>query len=405
MDKRLAELRRLRIALVHYWLLRMRGGEKVLEALCELFPTADLYTLFFEPDHISKTIRRHRVHTSFLQKIPGARRHHRMFLPFFPLAIEQFDLTSYDLVISSESGIAKGIIVPPQTCHVCYCHSPMRYLWNMYHFYRDYRQSRWRRGLFAVLSHYVRLWDFASAARVDHFVANSRNVAARIEKYYRRPATVIPPPVDTEDLAISETVEDFYLVVSELVAYKRIDIAIEAFNELGKPLIVIGDGPERTHLQRRARSHIRFLGSQPRSVLARSYARTQALIVPGEEDAGIVALEAQASGRPVIAYGRGGLLETVIPGETGLFFYEQSKEAVIEAVQEYERQRNQFQPGKIRAHARRFDRETFKKRMITFLWEIVTRQRENQAAIGIARSSATCASAELPPGNRSPWSM
>ena len=322
MDKRLAELRQLRIALVHYWLLRMRGGEKVLEALCELFPTADLYTLFFEPDHISKTIRRHRVHTSFLQKIPGARRHHRMFLPFFPLAIEQFDLTSYDLVISSESGIAKGIIVPPQTCHVCYCHSPMRYLWNMYHFYRDYRQSRWRRGLFAVLSHYVRLWDFASAARVDHFVANSRNVAARIEKYYRRPATVIPPPVDTEDLAISETVEDFYLVVSELVAYKRIDIAIEAFNELGKPLIVIGDGPEREALVRQAADcgiADRAKCDASRRDIFSAYADAQLFVIPSLWEGFPNALaEAMSHGLPAVGFaGAEGVSHLIDEGESG----------------------------------------------------------------------------------------
>ena len=386
----LTRLRSLKIALVHYWLLQMRGGEKVLEALCELFPSADVYTLFYDREGVSEPIRRARVTPSVLQKLPGARRYYRNLLPFFPLALEQFDLSSYDLVITSESGPAKGVVVPARTCHLCYCHTPMRYIWDMYHFYRDSGQGVLRRAAFGLIAHYLRQWDLATANRVDFFAANSSTVQARIRKHYRRSSVVIPPPVDVNYFRPSSTVDDYYLFVGQLVSYKRVDLAIQAFNSLGKPFVIVGEGPESGRLKKIAAANIKFMGHRPQQELADLYAHTRAVIMPNEEDAGIVPLEAQASGRPVIALGKGGVLDTVIEGETGMFFQEETAEGLIAAVKQFEAQSTRFLPARIRHHAEQFGQEQFKARMVGFIDDRWQRHQSRSRNINQKTARAAC---------------
>ncbi|MCA1298767.1 glycosyltransferase [Stappia indica] len=348
----------MRVAIVHYWLVSMRGGEKVVEALCDLYPQADIFTLVYDPAAVSQKIREHKVTTSFLQKIPGATRHYQALLPLMPFALESFDLRGYDLVISSESGPAKGIIPPPQAAHVCYCHSPMRYLWDHYHFYRA-NAGFLQRTAMPLLAPALRAWDVTTSARVDRFVANSHHVAARIGKYYRRGATVLYPPVAVGAFRPVDTIEDFYLCAGQLVPYKRVDLAVEAFTRMKKKLVVIGEGTELARLKAMAGPTIEFLGHAPFQVLKSHMARCRALVFPGEEDFGIVPVEAMASGRPVVAYGVGGALETVVHNRTGLLFPEQSVDALIDAIIEFETCEGTFQPGRIRTHAVRFSEQNF----------------------------------------------
>ena len=352
----------LKVAIVHYWLVSMRGGEKVVEALCELFPDAAVFTHVYNPSAISETINKHRIHTTFIHKLPGAIRHYQSYLPLMPIALEQLNLKNYDLVISSESGPAKGVVIPPETLHVCYCHTPMRYVWPMYHDYQE--TAGWlKRILMPPVIHYLRMWDLTSASRVDRFITNSAYVARRVMRYYRRESEVIPPPVDTDAFAPSNIRGDFYLMVGELVPYKRVDLAVEAFNRLGKRLIIIGHGGQLERLRKAAAPNITFLGRQPFSVLREHYARCRALIFPGEEDFGIVPVEAMASGRPVIAFKGGGALETVVDGVTGLFFDEQTPEALVEAVERYEPIEAKFSSKRIVQHAEKFNRQKFKEGM------------------------------------------
>ena len=355
----------MKVALVHYWLVSMRGGEKVLEALCELYPDADIYTHVLDPDAISPTLARHRIHTPFIQKLPKATKWYQKYLPLMPMALEQLDLRRYDLVISSESGPAKGIIVSPHACHICYCHSPMRYLWDMYpeYYASAGRLTRW---MMPWLIHKLRIWDVTTAARVDHFIANSNYVAQRIERYYRRSATVINPPVETRSFASSPDPGDFYLVMGQLVPYKRVDVAVEAFNLLGKPLVVIGEGEQAQSLQALAKDNITFLGWQAFDVIKDYLSRCRALIFPGVEDFGIVPVEAMASGRPVIAFNQGGATETVIGGVSGMLFDEQTPQSLAAAVERFEREQDRFDSDDIVAHARTFDRDIFKQKIQSF---------------------------------------
>lgn len=341
----------------------MRGGEKVLEALCEMFPQADIYTHVAVPEKLSPLLRRHKIITTSVARLPMAPKMYQKYLTFMPRALEEIDLTGYDLVISSEAGPAKGVIAPPDAPHLCYCHSPMRYLWDQYHTYRNGagRLTQWIMPHFA---HGLRNWDVTSAARVDGFAANSTHVAARIKKYWRRDADVVHPPVAVEDFAPvpAEDHGDFYLWAGELAPYKRPDIAVEAFNRLGKPLVVIG-GPDkrRDALQAVAKDNITFLGKAPFSVLKDHMARCKALIFPGEEDFGIVPVEVMASGRPVIAYGRGGALDTVVDGQTGMLFQDQSVEALVDAVERFEGLGlDRVDPEVLVGHARQFDGGAFR---------------------------------------------
>lgn len=352
----------MKVAIVHYWLVGMRGGEKVVEALCEMYPEADIFTHVFDPAATSETIKRHRISTTFIQRLPRARRWYQRYLPLMPLALEQLDLRDYDLVISSESGPAKGVVVSPEAVHICYCHTPMRYLWDMYHDYLG-GAGRLTRLLMRPLTHYLRMWDVTTAARVDRFVTNSAYVGSRVEKYYRRESSVVAPPVDTAAFQPSAERDDYYLFVGQLVGYKRADLAVAAFNETGRRLLVIGDGEQYGKIKRMAGSNVELLGWQSAAALAEFYARCRALVFPGREDFGIVPVEAMAAGRPVLAYGRGGALETVVDGTTGLFFQEQRPEALRECVERFEQVESQFSAEAIAEHARRFDASVFKGRM------------------------------------------
>ena len=348
----------MRCALVHYWLLGMRGGEKVLEAFCRLFPKADIFTLFYDPARVSPLIRSHRVTTSFLNPF---RRHYRSLLPLMPIALEHFDLREYDLVISSESGPAKGVITSGNTRHICYCHSPMRYLWDLYPAYvHEWTPSRLKRGVIATLTNYLRLWDYASASRVDDFIANSANVQKRIWKAYRRRSEVIYPPVDVGSFYYRPP-EDYYLVVSELVPYKRIVDAVRCFTKTKRRLRIIGEGPEYSFLKRIAGETIEFCGRVSDSELRDLYARCRALVMPGEEDFGIAAVEAIASGKPVVAFGKGGALESV-PEEdprAGFFYPQPGDEPLMCAVERFEHQEGSLSAGAICRFASRFSEERF----------------------------------------------
>nr|WP_325248963.1 glycosyltransferase [Amylibacter sp.] len=351
-----------RVAIIHYWLVGMRGGEKVLEALCRMYPQADIFTHVYTPDTISDLINGHTVNTTSVSRLPMAARMYQKYLPFMPRALEEIDLTGYDLVISSEAGPAKGIIAPPEAPHLCYCHSPMRYLWDQYHTYRN-GAGLITRTLMPHLAHGLRSWDVTSAARVDGFAANSNHVAARIRKYWRRDADVVHPPVAVEDFAPVPASElgDFYLWAGELASYKRPDIAVEAFRQLKKPLVVIG-GPDKTwkKLARTAPDNVTFLGKVPFQTLKDHMARCKALIFPGEEDFGIVPVEVMASGRPVIAYGRGGALDTVVDRQTGLLFQDNSAEGLAQAVRDFEAEKlDRLDPFNLVAHASRFDEAAF----------------------------------------------
>ena len=359
----------LKVAIVHYWFIELpRGGEKVVESFCEIFPKADIFTHVLDKKVFSYLTAKHKIETSFIDKLPFARSATAFYVPLMPLASEQFDLSEYDLVISSESGPAKGIIVSEDSVHLCYCHSPMRYIWNKYP--EQMRGSPfWLSWPMRLSAHYLRLVDYASAARVDRFVANSTAVARRIEKYYRRPSRVIFPPVDVSAFAWTEEIEDYYLYCGQLTPYKRPDLAVDCFNQLGLPLRVIGDGEMLAALRKRAKPNVKFLGRVSNDVVRHNLARCRALVFPGEEDFGIVPVEAMASGRPVIAYERGGALDTVIDGVTGLFFQEASVDGLAAAVRRCEGIIDRFDPQLISGHARKFDKRNFIEQMTEVIEE------------------------------------
>ncbi|MCR9255641.1 MAG: glycosyltransferase [Alphaproteobacteria bacterium] len=351
----------------------MRGGEKVLEALCELYPDADLYTHVYDPEAVSPTIRRHLIRTTLIDKLPRAKRMYQSYLPLMPFALEQLDLRAYDLVISSESGPAKGVLTLPETLHVCYCHTPMRYLWSMYQDYLS-ETSGLKKLMFRLLAGGLRRWDLAAAARVDRYIANSTAVAGRISKYYRREAAVIFPPVDVAAFKTAPA-EDFYLVLGQLVSYKRADMAVEAFTRMGKRLVVIGEGEQLDHLKRIAGPTVEVMGGQPFDVVKDRIARCKALVFPGEEDFGIVPLEAMAAGKPVIAYAKGGALDTVIDGKTGLHVHDQTVDGFVQAVERLEAAPEMFDPDVLRAHAEGFGRDRFKTEVRTFIEDAWSRHR------------------------------
>ena len=300
----------MKTAIVHYWLVGMRGGERVLEEICKIYPDADIYTHVFDPTRITPLIKKHKIQTSFIAKLPFAVRHYQKYLGFMPRALEQLDLSGYDLILSSESGPTKGIVPAPGARHVCYCHSPMRYIWDEFHTYTN-NLDPVSRFVFSRVAHRMRIWDVVSAARVDGFVANSSFTAARIERYYRRPADVVFPPVDTNRFAPSAQRGNYFLFASQLVPYKKAGLAIDAFRNIDAPLYVVGDGSERKRLKSSAPSNVKFLGRVSDAELEKLYAECRALIFPGQEDFGIVPLEAMASGRPVIAFNKGGARDIV----------------------------------------------------------------------------------------------
>ncbi len=365
-----------RVAIVHDWLTGMRGGERCLEVFCELFPEADLYTLLHIKGKVSPTIERHRIRTSVIQSLPFANRFYRYYLPLFPLAIERFRLSAYDLVLSSSHCVAKGIRPPAGSKHLCYIHAPMRYVWDQFENYAgDGRSGVLARLGMTLFRQRLQDWDVASAARVDQFVANSHNIARKVEAYYHRPAAVLHPPVDWLTFEAAEQSEDFYFMVTAFAPYKRVDLAIQACNVMKRRLKIIGKGQDEAQLRKLAGSTVEFLGWQPDSVVRDHYARCRALLFPGEEDFGIVPLEAMACGKPVVAFGRGGALETVVPlpgagsmngsgqSPTGVFFFTQSVDSLVAAIETYERRRTEFDPHAIRTHVATFDRRLFKERM------------------------------------------
>jgi len=372
----------MRVALVHEWLTNVAGSERVLLALHELYPEAPVYTSVFVPEEFPQ-LADSDVRTSFLQKIPGARSKHQAFPFLRTVAFERFDLSDFDVVVSSSHAEAKGVITRPETLHICYCYTPIRYYWSGYHHYLENPRfgvlNPVVKAVMPYMTNYLRLWDRCAADRVDLFVAISNHVAKRIKKYYRRDADVIYPPVSTSWLDISASVDDYFLLVGRLIPYKRADIVVEAFNQLGLPLKIAGTGSELESLREIARPNVEFLGRVSDDELRELYSRCQALVFPQEEDFGIVPLEAMAAGRPVIAYRAGGALETVVENETGMFFDRQDAQSLMECVSSFDPGR--FNPERARQHALRFDVEVFKERIKSYVDEAWKRFSDNPATL------------------------
>jgi glycosyltransferase involved in cell wall biosynthesis len=364
----------LKVAIVHDWLNQRGGAEAVLEALVEMYPQAPIYTSMYWSQTMPQAYRSWDIRTSFMDRLPLAKRYHQPFLPLYPLAFESFDFTGYDLVVSNKSGFCHGVITSPDTLHICYCLTPTRFLWDYPGYARRERLTRLARLALPPFLNYLRLWDRAAAHRVDYFVAISRTVQQRIAKYYRRDSTIIYPPVDTGKFAPSDSHDDYFLIVSRLIPYKRIDLAVRAFNELGLPLVIVGDGRDRDSLRALAKANIEFLGHVPDEKVGDYFARCRAFILPGQEDFCIAPVEAQAAGRPVIAYAAGGALDTVREGATGAFFYEQTPEALIEVIKEFDE--TSYDPTVIRRHAERFDKRVFKKRLSEFIGKKYAEHRQ-----------------------------
>ncbi|OQA89882.1 MAG: D-inositol 3-phosphate glycosyltransferase [Elusimicrobia bacterium ADurb.Bin231] len=359
----------MKVAIIHDWLTGMRGGEKCLEAFCELFPGADIFTLVYKHGSLSKTIENLKIKTSFLQNFPDVENKYRYYLPFMPAAIKSFDLSGYDLIISSSHCVAKGVSVPKNSMHICYCHTPMRYVWDMYGQYFDNAKITTKTAM-KILRPYLQKWDIKTSKNVNYFISNSEFVSERIKKYYNREAIVINPPVDTEffmpsTLNFQPSTLNYYLVVSAFAPYKKVDLAVKAFNVLGWKLKIIGSGQDEKKLKGIALKNIEFLGWLDNEKLRDYYRHCKALVFPGEEDFGIVPVEAQACGAPVIAYGKGGVKETVIHGKTGIFFDEQSVASLISALRVFETKK--FDKNEIRKNAERFSKDRFKADIKNFI--------------------------------------
>jgi len=356
-----------KIAIVASWLNQYGGAERVLEVLHELYPDAPIFTSIYAPGAMPEDYRSWDIRVSWLNRLPLTKKKHQLFLPLYPLAFERLDLSGFDVVLSVPSAFAHGVIPPPGTLHICYCLTPARFLWNYEQYIARENVGQFARWLLLPIIRKLRQWDRRAANRVDHFVAISKVIQRRIAAFYARESTVIYPPVNTSHFQPAQAVEDYFLVVSRLVPYKRIDIVVQAFNELGLPLIIIGDGRDRPALEAMADSNIRFLGRVSDAKMRDYMARCRAFLFPGEEDFGITPIEAMAAGRPVIAYAGGGALETVIEGITGTFFSKQTPESLVEIVRAFDHRA--FDPKVLRRHAERFDRKVFKKRISTFIWE------------------------------------
>ncbi len=349
----------MRIAFVHEYLNQFGGAERMLAELCALFPHAPIYTLLYDEEATRGLFKDRTIRTSFLESWPLAKRRHRWYPLLMPIAIEQFDFSDFDVVISVSASFAKGIITKPGTKHICFCLTPPRFLWDQSQkFTREFGFPSMLRALMLPFISYLRIWDLQAADRVDEFWAISKYVSQRIKTYYHQPSKLIYPPVDVSKFHISNHADSYYLMVGRLVSYKKFDIAIEAFNQTGKRLRIVGTGPELARLKRIAKDNIEFLGAVPDNELPGLYANAAALIFPQEEDFGIVPLEAMASGRPVIAYRGGGALETILEGETGAFFAEQTSQSLIECLNAFQPQL--IDPQKCRAQAERFDISVFR---------------------------------------------
>lgn len=359
----------MKVAIVHDWLSVYGGSESIIRILHRMFPDAPIYTAVYNAKNMPDDFKKMDIRTSFIQKLPFGKTKYTTYLPFMPYAFEQFDLTGYDLVISSNTCCSKGVITGPDTLHICYCNTPMRYAWEFYHEYVD-RKNRLARFFIAWMMKGIRTWDRLSADRVDVFIANSRNVAKRIRKHYRRESAVIYPPVRTELFRPAQDGgEDggYYLAVSRLVPYKRIDLVAEAFTRLELPLKIVGEGVESDAIRKKSGECVELLGRLPDEEVLKLMQHCKAFVFPGEEDFGITPIEAQACGKPVIAFGKGGALETVVKDRTGVFFYEQTAEALADAVKRFEAMR--FDAGEIRAHAEKYSEARFVEELHGFVME------------------------------------
>ena len=357
----------MKVALVHDYLNQMGGAERVVIALHEIFPDAPIYTSIYDPERVDPAFRQMDIRTTFMQKLPLVTKHHQPYLPFYPFAMESLDLRGYDLVLSSSSAFGKGVITRPETMHICYCHTPMRWCWNYMEYVEREQLGGMARRILPFMITGLRVWDQTSAMRVDHFIANSPVVAERIAKYYRREAVVIPPPVEAQRFPFDPATrpEEYFLIVSRLIPYKRIDLAIEACNQLQLPLLIIGSGRDEARLRKLAGPTIRFMGRLSDEEVLHYYTHCRAFLFPGEEDFGITPLEAQAAGRPVIAYGAGGALASVIEGVTGLFFREQTGASLAATLATFDER--QFDAQAIRNHALEFDLPRFHRRILQFI--------------------------------------
>ena len=357
----------MKVALVHDYLNQMGGAERVVLAFHEIFPDAPIYTSIYDPKRVDPAFQKMDIRTSFMQNFPLVTKHHQPYLPFYPFAMEKLDLRGYDLVLSSSSAFGKGVITKPETMHICYCHTPMRWCWNYDEYVEREQLGKVARSILPFMITGLRTWDQTSAMRVDYFIANSPAVAQRIQKYYRREAVIIPPPVEASCFVFDPTAqpEDYFLIVSRLIPYKRIDLAIEACNRLHLPLIIIGSGRDEGRLKKLAGPTIRFLGRLSDAEVLSYYTHCRAFLFPGEEDFGITPLEAQASGRPVIAYGAGGAPASVVDGVTGVFFHQQTVESLTDVLASF----NQwaYDPQTIRNHALEFDMPRFHRRILQFI--------------------------------------
>ncbi|WP_298956773.1 glycosyltransferase family 4 protein [uncultured Campylobacter sp.] len=358
-------------ALIHDWFSTYAGAEKCVESFTNIWDDFEIYSLidFLSDADRDKILKGKRAHTSFIQKLPFAKDKYRNYLPLFPLAIEQFDLSGYDVVLSSSHAVAKGVLTHSNQLHIAYVHTPIRYAWDLYHQYL--RESGLDRGLKGMLAKYflhkIRLWDASTANRVDHYVANSRYIARRIKKTYGKPSDVIYPPVDVDKFTLREAKEEFYLTASRMVPYKKIDLIVEAFSQTDKKLLVIGDGPDMAKIKSKAGKNVELLGFASDETMADLMGRAKAFVFAAEEDFGITPVEAQACGTPVICFGRGGARETVLDGESGLYFMEQNAKELLAAVAKFEQNYDKFEPAKIRENSLKFSRARFEAEIKSYV--------------------------------------
>jgi glycosyltransferase involved in cell wall biosynthesis len=356
----------MKIAFVHDYLVQYGGAERVLECFCEIWPYAPIYTLIYDKEKTHGRFKEKRIYTSFLQKFPFSRSNHRVFPALMPPAIEQFDLSKYDIVLSDSSSYAKGVITSPETLHICYCHTPMRYAWDDCQKYiQEFGFPKVVKKFIPFIMNYIRLWDRISADRVDEFIANSKFVSGRIKKYYRRDSVVINPPVNVKNFYPGKESGNYFLVAGRLMTYKRFDIVIEAFNKLGWPLKIIGRGPDFKRLQKMSRPNIEFVGRLSDEGLAKIFSRAKAFIFPQEEDFGIIAIEALASGKPLIAFRGGDIVEHVKEGKEGIFFDKQTANDLIGALKKFDPEK--FNANEIRNRSLEFDREIFKSKIKNYV--------------------------------------
>jgi len=356
-----------KIALVFDWMTNPGGAEKVNYTLHQMFPNAPIFTSVFNKEKL-KEFKKANIQTSFIQNLPFSKDKHQIYLGLMPYAYENFDLSDFDIVISSSHACAKGVITKPETLHICYCHTPMRYAWDNWHkYFEEYKMNRIFKGIAKKRIHKIRIWDRISADRVDHFIANSTITQRRISKYYNRSSVIIHPMIETNKYKISKDTKSYFLAVGRLTPYKKFDLIVDTFNELGLPLKIVGTGIMETELEEKAKENIEFLGFVNDETLIKLYSESEALIFPQLEDFGITPLESMASGRPVIAFNQGGALDTVVDGETGILFKKQNKRALKKAVETYLERKNKFNPVDTRAKVLKFDKKVFEKLLMKFI--------------------------------------